>query len=271
MKTGIFSDLRFPWLVRTPTPDRGNQKQQSKSVCFGFPRFAVGTHTSLARVYTSPFMPFRIRRNVGTRRSQAGFTLLELLTVIALLAVLAGVALMGYDGVQDQARLDATRFEIAELRKALLQFRRDSGSNDLPGQGLYDCTDAANGNPANANPDFSFPAEAGSSDAEKIAWCQHPANFWMLFADPLGIGWNSDTRRGWHGPYLQRKSGLQTIGAVSGVWVVNDAYDTPFELQILTPDYARIVSAGADRNMPSAANACEPAAGSDDMVLCLLR
>lgn len=207
----------------------------------------------------------------GAPASNRGFTLLELLTVVAVMAVLASVAILAYDGVQDQARLDATRFEMAELRKAFLQLRRDSGSNHLPGEGVYDCTDAANGSPANVNPDFNFPAEAGSSDADKIAWCQHPANFWMLFADPLAAGWNPDTHRGWRGPYLQRKSGWQTLGAISGVWVVDDAYGTPFELQMLTPDYARIVSAGPDRNLPTAANACEPAAGSDDIVLCLLR
>lgn len=230
-----------------------------------FPRSAVATHTSLGRVHAYP------RRSLSTRASQSGFTLLELLTVVALMAVLAGVAISAYDGTQDQARLDATRFDMAELRKALLQLRRDSGSNDLPGAGVYDCTDAANGNPANANPDFNFPAEAGSNDADKIAWCQHPANFWMLFADPFGTGWNPDTHRGWRGPYLQRKSGLRNFGAINGVWVVDDAYDTPFELQMLTPDYARIVSAGPDRILPAAANACEPATGADDIVLCLLR
>ncbi|MBE0471374.1 MAG: type II secretion system protein [Methyloprofundus sp.] len=146
-------------------------------------------------------------------KRQTGFTLLELLVVITLLAIVAGVALVSYEGVQASGRADATRFEMAEIRKALLQFRRDSGSHDFPGQGIYDCTDDVNGgNITDKNALMTFPAEAGSNDADIIAWCQHPANFWMLFTDPLGKGWNPDTKRGWNGPYLQRKSGYVDVG-----------------------------------------------------------
>jgi prepilin-type N-terminal cleavage/methylation domain-containing protein len=217
----------------------------------------------------NPYSRLKSRRRAGMKY-ESGFTLLELLLVIALLAVTAGVAVQGYEGVQDQGRYDATRFEMAELRKALLQFRRDSGSNDFPGQGIYDCTDAANGKPTSANPDMIFPPEAGITDAEKIAWCQSPANFWMLFADPLGNGWNSDTHRGWHGPYLQRKSGLISYD-VDDVWGIADPYQSPFIL-MGNDDEAHIVSFGPDNAYDGeGANPCEPPVGSDDIVLCLLR
>jgi hypothetical protein len=113
---------------------------------------------------------------------------------------------------------------MAEIRNALLQFRRDSGTNDFPGQGTYDCTDASNGGSVTAvNSNFAtMPSEAGSTAAARIAWCQHPANFWMLFRNPLSTNWNIDTKRGWNGPYLQRKSGFvdvsnsfSTTGAVT--------------------------------------------------------
>ncbi len=142
-----------------------------------------------------------------------GFTLLELLVVITLLAVLASVALLANDGVNDQAELDATKFEMAELRKALLQFRRDSGSNHFPNQGAYVCEDPDN--PGQINPALvaiksggSLYSISGSSDAERLAWCQSAANFWMLFHDPydrpVNSQWDPDTKRGWHGPYLTR-------------------------------------------------------------------
>jgi prepilin-type N-terminal cleavage/methylation domain-containing protein len=218
----------------------------------------------------NPYSRLKSRRRAGMKY-ESGFTLLELLLVIALLAVTAGVAVQGYEGVQDQGRYDATRFEMAELRKALLQFRRDSGTNDFPRQGIYDCTDAANGNPAGANPDMDFLEEAGSTDAEKIAWCQSPANFWMLFVDPLGDGWNPDTHRGWNGPYLQRKSGLISYEGVDDAWGVADPYQSPFIL-VNDDDKARIVSIGPDNVYDGeGANPCEPPAGSDDIVLCLLR
>ena len=159
---------------------------------------------------------------------QLGFTLLEILVVIALLAIIAGVIITAYGGVKDQGRADTAKFEMAEIRKALLQFRRDSGSRDFPNQRIYDC-DSLSLNEAKANdPDDSpniltWPEGAPSADADALAWsdwCKHPANFWMLFINPLddlntsveeGI-WNPDTHRGWNGPYLQRNNGYLDIG-----------------------------------------------------------
>jgi prepilin-type N-terminal cleavage/methylation domain-containing protein len=218
----------------------------------------------------NPCPRLKPRRHAGMKH-ESGFTLLELLLVIALLSVTAGIMVQGYEGVQDQGRYDAARFEMAELRKALLQFRRDSGTNDFPGQGIYDCTDAANDNPASVNPDMDFPTEAGSTDAEKIAWCSSPANFWMLFVDPLGNGWNPDTHQGWNGPYLQRKSGLISYGGIDDVWGIADPYQSPFIL-MGNDDEAHIVSFGPDKTHDGEdANPCDPPAGSDDTVLCLLR
>jgi prepilin-type N-terminal cleavage/methylation domain-containing protein len=143
---------------------------------------------------------------------QSGFTLLELLVVSLILAALAGAVVASYNGIDAQANYDIAKNDMAEIRKALLQFRRDSGTESFPGQGQYDCTDAFNGGDAtDQNSMMSFPAEAGANDAEIIAWCQHPANFWMLFQDPLASGWNMDTKRGWNGPYLQRQNGYVDV------------------------------------------------------------
>ncbi len=160
--------------------------------------------------------------------ASAGFTLLELLVVIALLLVVAGAASIAYEGVQDQGRYDAAQFEMAEIRKALLQFRRDSGSNHFPGQGVYDCNSLEMEDIAKANDPAgsdTWPTGAPSADsnlADWQEWCNSPANFWMLFINPLDDitntpsdeenAWNIDTRRGWNGPYLQRKSGYVDIG-----------------------------------------------------------
>lgn len=176
---------------------------------------------------------FSSSHNFKLRISQSGFTLLELLTVITLMIITASVAVTSYNGVEDEGRFDVTKFEMNQIRKALIQFRKDSGTNSFPAQGSYDCTDEVNGGvDTEPNTNFSFPTEAGSTDTEIIAWCQHPANFWMLFEDPLAIGWNIDTKRGWNGPYLQRKDGFlklsgNTIGLediANDVWAIANPY-----------------------------------------------
>jgi prepilin-type N-terminal cleavage/methylation domain-containing protein len=177
---------------------------------------------------------FFLTQNIKQHTSQLGFTLMELLTVISLMAIIATMAITSYDGTQEQGRYDVTKFEMNQIRKALLQFRQDSGSNDFPMQGVYDCTDSANGNNTEINPaiDAQLPTEAGTTDAGKIAWCQHPANFWMLFENPLATDWNIDTKRGWNGPYLQRKDGYLTLDSnttniadiATPGWAIADPY-----------------------------------------------
>lgn len=133
----------------------------------------------------------------------SGFTLLELLVVVTLMAIVATVALVANDGVQDEAAMAATKYEMAELRKALLQFRRDTGV--FPGNGAYACQAPSD--------EFEYPAFV---TANHLDWCQSPANFWMLYSCPLkddvvtpvdeGLPckWNPDTKRGWNGPYLSK-------------------------------------------------------------------
>jgi len=175
---------------------------------------------------------FFLTQNIKQHTSQLGFTLMELLTVITLMALIATVAMTSYEGTQEQGRYDVTKFEMNQIRKALIQFRQDSGSNDFPMQGSYDCVDSSDDSKINPNIDPQLPTEAGTTDADKIAWCQHPANFWMLFENPLATGWNPDTKRGWNGPYLQRKDGYLTLDSntasltdiANPVWAIADPY-----------------------------------------------
>jgi len=200
------------------------------------------------------------------QKIQAGFTLLELLVVISLVSVIAGAAIVGYEGVQDQARYDVARFEMGEIRKALLQFRRDSGSNDFPGHEKYACED----------PDTTGAINPvlNNTPVSNLSWCQSEANLWMLFIEPGStFTWNVDTKRGWKGPYLQRKSGDVSYGSESNLLGINSPYQTPYLLKDLNnDDKARIVSLGDDNNYDGeGATPCEPPIGSDDYVVCLLR
>lgn len=52
------------------------------------------------------------------RRANAGFTLVELLLVVAILGVLAAVAMVNTQGIGKESRINATRMTIASIEKA---------------------------------------------------------------------------------------------------------------------------------------------------------
>jgi prepilin-type N-terminal cleavage/methylation domain-containing protein len=233
---------------------------------------------------------------------ESGFTLLELLTVIALLGIMAGIAVISYDGVQERALCEATRFEMAELRKALLQFRRDTG--EFPCR-VYRPGDYAPDKMKMVHLDFDgLPVSPALEDYHD--WCQnekpnqvddglamlHRFPYDDTDTDYTGLLWNPDTKRGWNGPYIATE-GL--TDAWDNLYVLldpeldfkanyrckmngdvydclstdSDDWDSSYELPA---NVARIVSFGPNKIYDGdGANPCESPDGSDDIVLYLLR
>ncbi len=105
-----------------------------------------------------------------------GFTLLELLLVMAVLMILGGTAVIAIDSLREPFVGQAAHIEMHQLRKALLQYRQDTG--ELP---------------------------EGSAP-----FVRHPADFFFLYQqnNPAGWSpatqpsWNPNSGRGWRGPYL---------------------------------------------------------------------
>lgn len=59
------------------------------------------------------------QENTVTRTARAGFTLVELLLVVAILATLATVVAVKFGGQGEQARIAATRTSIAAIKTAV--------------------------------------------------------------------------------------------------------------------------------------------------------
>jgi prepilin-type N-terminal cleavage/methylation domain-containing protein len=168
------------------------------------------------------FVPSRVRNRSDYNSSkQTGFTLLELLVVIGLLGVVASVTLLSYEGVQDDGRHDVTEFEMMELRKALLMFRRDTG--ELPCRVYREGDFALVDDSLMVQLDFTnLPTIPTVSDYHQ--WCanQHlgQVDWAMSFLQRFPFNeldtaytpylWNPDTKRGWNGPYVN------TQGLVDG-------------------------------------------------------
>ena len=67
--------------------------------------------------------------------SRWGFTLLELLVVVAIVALIAGGVIMSFGNTRDDSSLQIVQSEILEIKKAVLQFKQDTGY--LPKQGPF--------------------------------------------------------------------------------------------------------------------------------------
>lgn len=64
------------------------------------------------------------------KQIRSGFTIVELLIVIVIIAILAAVTIVAYNGAKDRAQVSETNARMASVKKAMLLFKADY--NELP-------------------------------------------------------------------------------------------------------------------------------------------
>lgn len=64
---------------------------------------------------------------MGNNRRATGFTIVELLIVIVVIAILAAVTVVAYNGIQQRARDSTRTSDIAAIHRALELYRADNG------------------------------------------------------------------------------------------------------------------------------------------------
>jgi general secretion pathway protein G len=69
-------------------------------------------------------------------RKQAGFTLIELMVVVVILAILAGLIIPRFMGETDKAKQAKAKIQIESLESALKMYKLDNGSYPTTEQGL---------------------------------------------------------------------------------------------------------------------------------------
>ncbi len=65
-----------------------------------------------------------------------GFTLLELLVVIVILSLLAALVVPKLTGRVDEAKIDTTKVQLKEIKRALEMYKLDNGNYPTTEQGL---------------------------------------------------------------------------------------------------------------------------------------
>jgi len=102
---------------------------------------------SLPMVTTMPLFPsyFRRTRSVGTVRSgarnvrspaEAGLTLIEMIVVLAIIALIAGLIVPNVIGRPDEARVTVAASDLKTVSAALKMYRLDNGDYPTTEQGL---------------------------------------------------------------------------------------------------------------------------------------
>lgn len=77
-----------------------------------------------------------MKRKEQNKKMEAGFTLVELMVVIVILGLLAGIVLPRFIGQSDTAKRQATRTQMAVLETALKMYKLDNGNYPTTEQGL---------------------------------------------------------------------------------------------------------------------------------------
>jgi len=99
-------------------------------------------------------------------KKEKGFTLVELMVVIIILAVLTGIAIPSYLALRNRARNQATRSEMQNIGTAISIYEADIGSN--PATGLAALTTALETEPVAGEGAYMSPVP--QTDAWGIAY-----------------------------------------------------------------------------------------------------
>lgn len=145
------------------------------------------------------------KRTHSLSHEATGFTLLELVVVIAIMAVLSTVALRSMKGVASQSRFEATQRGLAQIRDAIL------------------------GSPDDRQPNGSWVSRGFVADVGRLPRSLDELVYQPADVSSYSVGWSStDTgvlvAGGWRGPYVRLPIGATNLfdGWASAYVVTND-------------------------------------------------
>ena len=178
--------------------------------------------------------------NHRKRHPRHGFSLLELLVTVSILALISGITIVAIDGMDSRAHTAVTIDRLNTLKAAILEFERDTGYLPIHGKPFQpeqlDLSGILYINDENKS-------EGNSSSDLLHDWAGLESNFWQLFYQPIGSNdvddhddaidkyrwtWKPSIKLGWNGPYLKNDSSHSYTDQATGlrrVSAIPDAYD----------------------------------------------
>ena len=210
-------------------------------------------------------------KQIASQHRQQGFTLLEMLVTVSILAAVSFIATSALDSAYDDTRIKLTRSEMMEIAKAIKQFKQDTGhypkegpfqllGNDGDNSGIHTCDDDVANSTGGIDPNETIPGFVITQE-----WFDSPANLMQLLERPVICNnhplkmletWNPNTGRGWRGPYLTNNLEFVDIGNA----LASNGEGDPIELSIIDPSRLEGIRAIAD---PFDQNPVVPDTGND--------
>lgn len=122
------------------------------------------------------------------QRFQQGFTIIELMVTVAIIAILSGISITGYQYFRDRAEYSTLRLEAERLRQQVdICFNLGRRGNE--------CQSAADTTAHTDNPLSAPPAVAAANDiiGLSVAWAANTSTYTITATEPANSALAGDT------------------------------------------------------------------------------
>lgn len=107
-----------------------------------------------------------------------GFTIVELLIVVVVIAILAAITIVAYNGIQNRARTSSAQSASSTMQKKIEAFNANTGAYPVTGSSLatqLNTTNESSLNGANVNILAANPTSTNGTNSVRVEFCTAPA------------------------------------------------------------------------------------------------